>query len=52
MSLLFALLSGTIELIQPYQNRYGEWMDLFANIGGLICGSILAYFVNRAYPAQ
>ncbi|WP_409439296.1 VanZ family protein [Psychromonas sp. GE-S-Ul-11] len=50
--LLFTLLSGAIELIQPYQNRYGEWMDLFANIGGLICGSVFAYFVNRVCPAE
>lgn len=50
--LLFTLLSGVIELIQPYQNRYGEWLDLFANIGGLTCGSIIAYLINRVYPAQ
>ena len=45
--ILYALLSGTIELIQPYVNRYGEWLDMVANVGGLVCGSIVAYFINR-----
>ncbi len=34
--------SGAIELIQPYVNRYGEWLDLAANTGGLISGFIVA----------
>lgn len=48
---LFAFLSGAIELIQPYRNRYGEWLDLLANIGGLTCGGIMAYIINRFFPA-
>jgi len=50
--ILFALLSGVIELIQPYQNRYGEWLDLLANIGGLISGSLVAYIINRYFSAS
>ena len=38
----FALYSGLIELIQPYVNRYGEWLDLAANSLGLLCGLALA----------
>lgn len=38
----FALYSGLIELIQPYVNRYGEWLDLAANSMGLLCGVALA----------
>ena len=49
--ILFTMLSGAIELIQPYQNRYGEWLDLLANIGGLTCGATLAYVTNRFFPA-
>lgn len=50
--ILFAFLSGAIELIQPYQNRYGEWLDLLANIGGLISGSLVAYIINRYFSAS
>lgn len=38
----FLAFSGAIELIQPYVNRYGEWLDMAANAWGLICGFILA----------
>lgn len=33
--------SGMIELIQPYVNRYGEWLDLAANSGGVVIGGLL-----------
>lgn len=43
--------SGMIELIQPYVNRYGEWLDLAANAGGvsigLITGRLLGRLVKR-----
>jgi VanZ family protein len=45
-SLFFVAYSGMIELIQPYVNRYGEWLDLLANIAGLICGLIIAELIN------
>ncbi|GAA0817822.1 hypothetical protein GCM10009111_19620 [Colwellia asteriadis] len=38
----FALFSGAIELIQPYVNRYGEWLDMAANVAGLACGYLVA----------
>ncbi|WP_077333619.1 VanZ family protein [Vibrio ruber] len=38
--------SGGIELVQPYVNRYGEWLDLAANGGGLVCGWLLAMVLN------
>lgn len=47
IGLIFMLLSGAIELIQPYVNRYGEWLDMFANCTGLFCGYMLAYFTNK-----
>ncbi|WP_297482775.1 VanZ family protein [uncultured Photobacterium sp.] len=42
IAVFFFCWSGAIELIQPYVNRYGEWLDLAANTGGLICGFIIA----------
>lgn len=42
----FAGFSGAIELIQPYVNRYGEWLDMAANIAGLACGIILAKIIE------
>lgn len=48
--LLLALWSGAIELIQPFANRYGEWADMYANLGGLACGTCIAYFFNYCYP--
>ena len=37
--LLFMVsLSGIIELIQPYVNRHGEWLDFLANTLGVFSG--------------
>ncbi|MBA6297507.1 VanZ family protein [Colwellia sp. MB02u-9] len=41
-ALLFITWSGLIELIQPHVNRYGEWLDLAANTGGVILAIIIA----------
>ena len=46
IGLLFIAYSGTIELIQPYVNRYGEWLDMLANTVGVVCGSLAAGLVN------
>ena len=35
------LISGTIEVIQPYVNRYGEWLDFFANTLGIFVGFLI-----------
>jgi len=42
----FAAFSGAIELIQPYVNRFGEWLDMAANITGLACGVVLAKVIE------
>ncbi|PCI54545.1 MAG: hypothetical protein COB45_08290 [Gammaproteobacteria bacterium] len=42
ITLAFVAFSGAIELIQPYVNRYGEWLDMAANAFGLICGFVVA----------
>lgn len=45
--LLFIAYSGVIELVQPYVNRYGEWLDMAANTLGVFCGLIIAFLINR-----
>ena len=41
-ALFFILWSGLIELVQPYVNRYGEWLDMLANTGGVFIAIIIA----------
>ena len=43
---LFIAYSGAIELVQPYVNRYGEWLDMAANTTGVVCGLIIAELTN------
>ena len=38
IGLVIITLSGAIELIQPWVNRYGEWLDLLANTVGVVLG--------------
>jgi VanZ family protein len=45
-ALFFIAYSGVIELIQPFFNRYGEWMDMLANAAGVTCGIIIAKLIN------
>ncbi|QBG36428.1 VanZ family protein [Litorilituus sediminis] len=47
IALAFALFSGAIELIQPYVNRYGEWLDMLANVLGLCCGVLFAALLKK-----
>ncbi|ENM4033285.1 VanZ family protein [Vibrio parahaemolyticus] len=42
----FFACSGGIELVQPYVNRYGEWLDLGANGLGLVVGILIATFAR------
>lgn len=39
--------SGLIELIQPHFNRYGEWLDWFANGLGLLLGGLLGLYLRK-----
>lgn len=41
--------SGVIELLQPFVNRYGEWLDLLANTSGVVCGACTAALINRFF---
>ena len=50
IGLFFIGWSGTIELLQPYVNRYGEWMDMAANSIGVVCGLLAAQLINLLFP--
>lgn len=43
----FFVISGIIEIVQPYVNRHGEWLDLLANGLGLLTGTLIALFFNK-----
>lgn len=45
IGLLFIAYGGMIEILQPYVNRYGEWLDMVANTSGVIGGLLLAELV-------
>ena len=47
MAVLYILLGGLIELIQPYVNRYGEWLDFIANLSGVILGSFIGLLLDK-----
>lgn len=51
IGLFFVAYSGALELLQPYVNRYGEWLDLAANAAGVVCGLLVAELIIRFYPA-
>jgi hypothetical protein len=46
LCLFFLCWSGGIELLQPYVNRYGEWLDMAANTLGIGSGLIIAMLIN------
>jgi hypothetical protein len=48
----FVAYSGAIELIQPYVNRYGEWLDMAANTAGIISGIGVAELFGWAFPIK
>lgn len=52
VAMFFVAYSGAIELIQPYVNRYGEWLDLAANSAGLVCGITLASLILLAFKPK
>lgn len=52
LAVVFVIYSGAIELIQPYVNRYGEWLDLAANAAGIIIGGLLGFFANQLFTRK
>jgi VanZ family protein len=43
---------GLIELIQPYVNRYGEWLDFGANAAGCFIGAGLALLARSIWAKR
>ncbi len=39
--------SGALELLQPFVNRQGEWLDFAANVAGLAVGAAIGILVQR-----
>ncbi len=52
IGLLFIAYSGAIELLQPYVNRYGEWLDMAANTIGVFCGVFFAKLIIFIFPVN
>jgi VanZ family protein len=46
-AVFFIVWSGLIELIQPHVNRYGEWLDMAANTGGVLLAIIITQCLHR-----
>lgn len=44
--LFFICWSGVIELLQPYVNRYGEWLDMAANTTGIVGSLLIAQLIS------
>jgi VanZ family protein len=49
---LFIIFGGVIEMIQPYVNRYGEWLDFFANTIGVFFGFFVGVILNNKFLAS
>ncbi|WNZ54215.1 VanZ family protein [Microbulbifer sp. MKSA007] len=47
IGLFFVLWSGGIELLQPYVNRTGEWLDFVANTAGILSGALIAWMLGK-----
>lgn len=50
--IFFLAYSGLIEIIQPYVNRYGEWLDMAANSIGIILGICVAKLFSYIFPVK
>jgi len=45
--LFFIIYGGFIELVQPYFNRYSEFLDFFYSTAGVFISLIIGYFFNK-----
>jgi VanZ family protein len=52
IGLLFIVFSGVIELLQPFANRYGEWLDMVANTTGVVFGLLVAELLSYFFPVR
>lgn len=47
MALFIIIWGGAIELIQPSVNRYGEWLDFYANTLGVAIVFVIRFILPR-----
>ena len=52
IGLFFIAYSGVIELVQPYVNRYGEWLDMAASTIGVFCGLLVVEMIALLFPVK
>ncbi len=45
--LTFVIWGGVIEIIQPFVNRHASWMDLLANVAGLVIGCAVGHLTSK-----
>jgi hypothetical protein len=50
--IFFIAYGGVIELLQPYVNRHGDWLDMVANIVGLVCGLLVVELIFYFFPKR
>jgi len=49
---VYILWGGAIELIQPFVNRYAEWLDFIANSLGVGLGAIVGLALRRLHKLR
>lgn len=47
MALCIIIWGGAIELIQPSVNRYGEWLDFYADALGVVIVFVIRFILTR-----
>lgn len=45
--LFFIAYSGVIELAQPLMHRSAEWLDMAANVTGVLCGLLVSELIRK-----
>ena len=48
----FIIFGGIIEMVQPYVNRYDDWLDFFANTIGVFFGFFVGLVFNKKFLAK
>ncbi|MCF6345014.1 MAG: hypothetical protein L3J00_00935 [Thiomicrorhabdus sp.] len=49
LMLVFIAWGGAIELIQPYMNRYAEWLDFLVNALGVLFGALVGFWCRKVF---
>jgi len=52
MALFIIFWGGAIELIQPSVNRYGEWLDFYADALGVVIVFVIKSLLTRISPQK